>query len=226
MIKNPFLVFTFLIITTSNQSQQEALLINEFMASNSSVLTDVDGEYSDWIEIHNPVSSIIDLSGWSLTDDKSDSLKWIFPDIVINPNSYLIVFASGKNLTDPIGELHTNFKLAAEGEYLALFDSEGNKVSVFDPYPAQETDISFGYFEGKYFSFTTPTPGGENQFNEKLPPPEFSNKRGFYETPFNLEISVSNLPGGEEDIQIFYTTDGSKPDEDNGTEYDSIILNK
>ena len=63
------------------------------MASNSSVLTDKDGEYSDWIEIHNTTSSDINLSGWSLTDDKSDSLKWVFPQVNLNANGYLIVFA-------------------------------------------------------------------------------------------------------------------------------------
>lgn len=209
----------------------QSVLINEFMASNSFVLTDKDGEYSDWIEIYNPTSNEVNLSGWSLTDDKNDSFKWIFPDTIVNANGYLIVFASGKNLTDPPGELHTNFKLATEGEYLALFDSDGISVSEFDPYPEQYADISYGYFDGYYLSLTTPTPGGENKFDGEivLPVPEFSNERGFYETPFNLEINAdfSNMPGGQGDAKIFYTTDGSEPNENNGTEYTSpLLINK
>ena len=223
--------FFFVSLLFSVNIFSQSVLINEFMASNSSVLTDKDGEYSDWIEIHNTTSSDINLSGWSLTDDKSDSLKWVFPQVNLNASGYLIVFASGKNLTDTQTELHTNFKLAAEGEYLALFDPDGNSVSEFYPYPEQHTDISYGYFEGYYLSFTTPTPGEENQLNDEdlLPAPVFSYERGFYDTPFNLEINVgvSNLPVGEEDIRIFYTTDGSEPNESNGLEYTlPILINK
>ena len=61
------------------------------------------------------------------------------------------------------------------------------------------------------------------------PAPVFSYERGFYDTPFNLEINVgvSNLPVGEEDIRIFYTTDGSEPNESNGLEYTlPILINK
>ena len=124
-LDNPFkLIFLSFLFSFNIFSQ--TLLINEFMASNSSVLADKDDEYSDWIEIHNTSNNDINLSGWVLTDDKSNNSKWIFPSVVINSNGYLIVFASGKDLTDPLGELHTNFKLAAEGEYLALSNPEGN----------------------------------------------------------------------------------------------------
>ncbi len=34
-----------------------APLITEFMASNDSTLADEDGDFSDWIEIHNPDAS-------------------------------------------------------------------------------------------------------------------------------------------------------------------------
>ena len=216
----------FLIPLFSINILPQSILINEFMASNSTVLADKDGEYSDWIEIYNPTSSDINLSGWSLTDDIGDSLKWIFPSIVINSNEYLIVFASGKNLTDPQIELHTNFKLAAEGEYLALFDPEGNEVSEFNPYPEQQTDISYGYFDGYYFSFTTPTPGAENRIDDGkfLPAPIFSYSGGIYDTPFELEIDVDNSISGMDNIRILYTTDGSEPGTNNDSEYTAPIL--
>jgi hypothetical protein len=209
----------------------QSVFINEFMASNSSVLADKDGEYSDWIEIYNSTSDDVNLSGWALTDDKNDSLKWVFPDAIVNANSYLIVFASGKNIVDQQVELHTNFKLAAKGEYLALFDPDGSSVTEFDPYPEQYADISYGYFDDYYLSMSAPTPGEENQFDGEivLPAPEFSSKRGFYETPFNLEINVdfSNLPAGQGDAQIFYTIDGTEPNDNNGTEYTSpLLINK
>ena len=45
-------------------------VITEIMADNVSVIADEDGDYSDWIEIHNPDSTPVDLTDWSLTDDQ------------------------------------------------------------------------------------------------------------------------------------------------------------
>lgn len=118
-------------------------IISEFLASNSDGLQDEDGESSDWIEIYNPSSTDIDLGGWSLTDDSGDLNQWVFPTVTIGANQFLTVFASGKNRTS--GELHTNFKLSADGEYLALVDSTNTVVSAYAPsFPTQITNISFG----------------------------------------------------------------------------------
>ncbi|MCU0781964.1 MAG: lamin tail domain-containing protein, partial [Akkermansiaceae bacterium] len=101
-------------------------LITEFMASSGSniygtaVLTDEAGDSSDWIEIHNPTADPVSLAGWHLTDNADSLEKWPLPGIVLNPGSYLVLFASGKDRRDPGSELHTNFSLAADGEYLAL----------------------------------------------------------------------------------------------------------
>ena len=53
--------------------------ITEFLAANSGVLLDEDGEASDWIEIFNPDGEPVDLSGWALTDDPLLPLQWVFP---------------------------------------------------------------------------------------------------------------------------------------------------
>ena len=64
--------------------------------------------------------------GWFLTDDENFDILdpesiWVFPPRTIAAGGRLIVFASGKNRR-PVGagELHTNFQLAAGGEFLAL----------------------------------------------------------------------------------------------------------
>ena len=73
------------------------LCINEFMSWNSSFITDEDGDYSDWIEIYNNGSEPLNLYGCGLSDDPAYLNKWVFPPYVLEPDSYLIVFASGKN---------------------------------------------------------------------------------------------------------------------------------
>ena len=71
--------------------------ITEFMASNS-----------------------INLLNRALTDGAGNPGKWRFPATNIPPQSFMIVFASGKDRAIPGQELHTNFKLSAPGEYLAM----------------------------------------------------------------------------------------------------------
>ena len=135
-----------------------------------------------------------------------------------------MIFASGKDRTDPAAELHTNFKLTGEGEYLALVEPDGTTVSqVFDPFPQQYTGISYGIGSGGGSGyFTTPTPGAENGvttvsgFIEE--PVEFSHNRGFYEAPFDLTLTTT-AAGAD----IYYTTDASDPSPSNGTLYSNPI---
>lgn len=133
-------------------------LITEFMASNASTLDDGDGNSSDWIEIHNPTSTPVSLDGWHLSDDESAPAKWTFPDVSLAPNQYLVVFASapedalGNVLNDYVdgeGNLHTNFRLSADGEYLGLSmpDGFGGQTVVHEYAPEfrpQRSDISYG----------------------------------------------------------------------------------
>jgi hypothetical protein len=83
--------------------------INEFVADNQNGLSDADHDEVDWVEIYNPNPVAQDLTGWYLTDDLTQPAQWWqFPATSINPNGYLVVFASGKDRRPPGGELHTN----------------------------------------------------------------------------------------------------------------------
>jgi hypothetical protein len=122
-------------------------VISEFMASNSSTLRDDDGDFSDWIEIHNPTQGALDLAGWHLTDSASNRTKWRFPSVTLPANGYLVVFASNKNRRLPGQPLHTNFALSADGEYLALVAPDGfTRTTEFAPsFPPQLTNVSYGF---------------------------------------------------------------------------------
>ncbi len=123
------------------------LVISELMAVNDTGLQDEDGDFSDWIEIHNAGSEPAELAGWHLTDDASVLDKWTFPAQAIGSDEYLVVFASGKDRvgSGPNGEHHANFSLEASGEYLALVRDDGEIASQFAPaYPRQRRDVSYG----------------------------------------------------------------------------------
>ncbi len=136
------------------------LAISELMASNDGSMTtqirptdeDPWGEVitPDWIEIHNPTASAVDLEDWYLTDNADALTKWRFPNISLGAGQYMIVFASGLNVADRAldekGFLHTNFQLDADGEYLALVHPNGTTISsdLGPEFPRQEEDFSYG----------------------------------------------------------------------------------
>ena len=115
------------------------------MAANTRTTNDVDGATSDWLELFNAGAVPVNLDGWFLADSTNRLTQWRFPNYVMSPGSYLLVWASGKDRTNVGAQLHANFKLSQAGEYLALVGPETNVVSEFAPqYPPQDDDASYG----------------------------------------------------------------------------------
>jgi len=147
------------------------LRISEFMASNDGFLLDDFGEASDWIELHNDTPATVNLDGWFLTDNPNKLTQWPFPATNMPPGSFLLVFASGRDRRVPGTTLHTNFKLDAAGEYLALVRPDRSVATAFTPlFPIQVPDASFGFsivdghYESQAHYFSKPSPGGPNGF--------------------------------------------------------------
>jgi len=186
------------------------LQISEFLTANEDTLADDNGEYSDWIEIHNSDPSSASLVGHYLTDDPLDLTKWSFPDNAAVPgNGYVLVFASGQDRTSE--EWHTSFSLSSGGESLLLVSTDGTTIiDAYLDYPKQRPGISHGLGESgeKGVFFIEPTPGAPNPdgllgFAKDT---KFSVDRGIYAEPILVEIT-SATP----DARILYTTDGSEP---------------
>jgi hypothetical protein len=135
-----------LALASSQVLRAQSAVISEFMAANDGFLLDEDGESSDWIEVVNAGASSLNLGGWFLTDDAEYLSKWRIPAVVLAPGQNLLVFASGASRDDPASELHTNFKLATEGEYLALVRPDGITVEhqFWPVYPPQSINVSYG----------------------------------------------------------------------------------
>lgn len=127
-------------------SARAQVRITEFMANNTQGLVDEDGDHEDWIEINNAGTTAVDLGGWSLTDDPAKPTQWVFPTWTLGPGQYLVVFASGKDRRGSSTNLHTNFKLSAGGEYLALIrpGSAGIATEFAPAYPPQVENVSYG----------------------------------------------------------------------------------
>jgi CotH kinase protein/Chitobiase/beta-hexosaminidase C-terminal domain/Lamin Tail Domain len=142
--------FSILLALPEAVLQAQELMITEFMAANHLGVQDADGDFSDWIEIYNTGRETVSVGGWYLSNDVQDLAQWQFPEVVIGGQSFLQVFASGKNRIAPDSELHTSFKLSREGEYLALVHPDGITIvtEFFPQYPRQIGDVSYGAMMG------------------------------------------------------------------------------
>jgi hypothetical protein len=226
--------------TRTSGSSHGSVVISEFMAAGQSQLADEDGEYPDWIELHNRGLQSVNLLGWSLTDDPAEPDKWMLPSVDLAAGGYLVLFASGKDRPRSAGgpkeipaerlvppaELHTNFRLAAEGGYLALYDNTSRRfldVGSFT-YPEQQGGMAYGGCGAPDSAcyLPDPTPGEPNDetnaWQGLAAPVTSSTPHGFYDALFEVELSTAT-PGAE----IWYTMDGSEPTEGNGKVYTGPI---
>lgn len=214
MSKN-YTIFFMIVLLFSTLGTSQDLAINEVMASNDSTIQDNDGDYEDWIEIYNYGAVAVNLQGFGLTDDPAIPFLWTFPAYTIQPNEFLLVWASDKDISQFGQALHTNFKISSGGEDVVLTNPEGTLV---DQAPAVdlETDVSYGRQPngtGNWLFFYTSTPDASNTgtgLTELMTPPTFSHDSGLYTSSFDLTISHSN-PNAE----IVYTLDGSEPELEN-----------
>jgi len=194
------------------------LMINELMASNTTVVADELQQYDDWAELFNASDNPIDLAGMYLTDDLNQPTKWQFPLnqpqlTTIAPHGYLWLWLDDSTGTTP---LHANFKLDAASDCLALFDTDGRTLIDVICFDNQSTDISYGrYPDGtpnwRFLAIPTPSLPNQGAYIGQVAPPRFSHQRGFYDEPFTLTIATET-----EGAFIYYTTDGRVPYEKTG----------
>lgn len=183
------------------------LMISELMNGNKSYLLQPDGEYYDWIEICNRSGQTINLAGYALSNNAKNPAKWVFPDVTLGAEQYLVVLASGRNATDPSKMLETNFGISGDGDTVFLFSPDAVLLDRLQIGVAH-VDVSYGRgLDGRAMYYETPTPGTANGTGVTgyAQTPSFSLLPGVYTSAQTVEISI---PSG---ATVRYTTDGSIP---------------
>ncbi len=201
------LVMVLVSMIGENHLQAQDIVINEILASNQSGITDEDEDTSDWIELYNAGTETIDLLGYGITDDSTEWNKWIFPSVIMKPNTYFLIWASGKDRKDSM-VLHTNFRLSAAGEYLGLFTPGNTKMDDFT-YGSQTADVSYGRFpdgNDTFLFFQYPTPAAANEETVNL---SVSMPSGMYNGSVTVELETDADEG-----EIYFTLGGDEPDEE------------
>lgn len=192
------------------------VVINEIMASNDDILDDQDGDFSDWIELYNPSDDAINLIDFTMSDNADELNKWVFPSVEIPAQGFLLVFASGKDVT--VGELHANFKLKQTGEAIYLSNSNGEVISSVESVGIP-TDRSFGAVIDGNVNFAIsihPTP---NQSNFSSNAVFCSKSSGFYTNDIEVILTPADSA-----VEIRYTLNGSLPSADSQLYTSSMVF--
>ena len=141
-----YLIAFFLLSMVSLTAQ--TVSINEVVSSNS-VYVDEDGDTPDWLELHNYGSEDVSINGWSLSDDVDELDMWTFPDIMLAPDEYLLVWASKKDRS----ELSYSRTLINQGDTFQYLIPTSEPSSTwtaidFDDSAWSQGASGFGYSDG------------------------------------------------------------------------------
>jgi hypothetical protein len=138
--------------------------INELMARNDSAVVNPWGQYSDWLELYNPGAAPFDLSGMSLSVDKSAPGQWVFPSgTIIGANGYLTIWcdASRDAATNLQANLNIGRSLDGDSGGAYLFNAAGQVVDYVE-YGFQIANQSIGRSGGSWRLLASPMPGAPN----------------------------------------------------------------
>ncbi len=204
-------------VAQAAEAPASAVVINEVMASNVTVLRDSQDQYDDWIELYNTGDAPVDLAGLYLTDDTDEPARWRFPSddrgaTTIAAQAYMVIWADEGTGTG----LHADFSLDAQGEEVCLVDADGKTILDRLTFDKQTPDVSYGRYpdggdELRFFGAPTPLQANNEGYLGQVEPLRFSHERGFYDSSFLLTITCPT-----EGAEILYTVDGRIPNGDSG----------
>jgi len=184
------------------------------------------GKFVDWLELKNQTDTDIDLTGFALSDQAGQRDRWVFPEITLPAQGYLVVLATGNDSPDANAPLQANFKLKGKGETITLYDNSTARVKITElTYPRQLPFYSYARIEDTqtYYYTEVATPGRANDLDSCyqgiVQKPEFSRSGGFYDGQMLVALSCETS-----NAVISYTTDGTDPTvAQNGHTYDQPL---
>ncbi|MGN1020481.1 MAG: lamin tail domain-containing protein, partial [Aristaeellaceae bacterium] len=134
-------------------SEYEGLVFSEAMSANSTAVPDENGNFADWVEIWNSSDHEINLEHVGLSD-RNDSIRFLFPAMILQPDERVVVFCSDTNAAEVGKTFHAKFKLSSVGETLYLFDPNAYEIDTLT-LPIMSRDESYALQEDGTFAATT-----------------------------------------------------------------------
>ena len=203
------------------------IVISEVCPHNVTAAYDDNGDYgADYIELYNRSDSSVNLKGWCLSDSGENLRKFIFPDFIVEPGQCIIAWCS-ESMDDvslyrddyvPVDVHGLSFHIS-DGEECILTDPDGN-VAASVAVDSGISDNKVVSLIGDEYYISDPSP----YYVEQTPPvekrnldvPTYSVEGGWFSDVIEVELSAT-------EGDIYYTLDGSIPDE-NSAKYTGPII--
>jgi hypothetical protein len=107
--------------------------INEIEPENVTGITNGAGQTTGWVELYNPTTNSVPLSGVYLANNYTNLTQWVFPsDAAIAPGQFLVIFTDGQTNLSSTNELHTSFALPAGSGSVAVTTFYFGRAEVLD----------------------------------------------------------------------------------------------
>jgi len=192
-------------IVTSNKTTTPGI-----KSTNTSNLKVILNEFSpapegnrEWVEIYNPNSLTVDLTGWKIDDIPKGSSPFKIPDKTkISSRGYKVFYFSSK--------------LNNSGDTIRLINPSGEVIEKFS-YGKVEKGVTFAKdSKGAWKTTTTPTPGKKNKITgQSISSLELPNdlSKSLFELTSGSQEAIQNLPEilGVEDPSSFSDTSDTRP---------------
>lgn len=185
------------------------LVINEVVSANfSEYRIGLGNDYPDWVEIKNISDSSVNMADYCLSDSSGNLGKYSLPAEVLAPGACYIILCTTKT------ETYQNMPLAYFGisdDYDHVYLSRDGVIIDAVSVRGIPAGGSYGRMQGEngWFYFDEASPRRDNAGGGRYicSAPESDSVEGVFEgdSPILVELSA--------DGAIYYTTDGSLPDE-------------
>jgi uncharacterized protein (TIGR03437 family) len=140
----------------NGQAQASDVRLNELVVVNAGGYKDNAGDADPWVELHNLGPGPVMTNTFYLTDDAANPTKWQLPARTLADGEFLILWLDGE--TDE-GDTHANFRPAAAGGRLYLFNSQTQLDTV--TYPTLQSGQAYarlGHYGSDWAATFQPTP--------------------------------------------------------------------
>ncbi len=192
------------------ESQSGNIVINEINYNSAD-----DFDAGDWVELHNPGTEAINISGWEFKDEDDSHIFIIPDDTILEAGEYLVLsndleafntlFPSVSNV---VGEL--GFGLSGSGELIRLYDAEETLVDAVEygddsPWPEEadgngatleliDPNLDNSLASSWIASLNNGTPGEQNDAAVPSEDDEIVSQQlalSNYPNPFNPETTIA-----------------------------------
>ena len=213
-----YLLFILPAFIEAQETEVPALIINEIQVANLDQYLDNANCYGSWIEIYNPSSAPIPLSGLYLKCD-GEEFRTKSAWGSVSAGGFKVLWFDHEQSQGNYGasaKLQIPYKLDADGGTVSLLTV--NKALITSvSYPPSISRCSWARTTdgGEEWGWTgTPTPAASNNGSEfaqtRLEAPAVNVDSRVFTNPFMVKVSIPN------DYTLRYTTDGSAPTMSNG----------